>query len=229
MSPRRILVWDVPTRLFHWLLAISFVGGLATGDSERYRDLHVLFGATMLVLIVFRLAWGVVGTRYARFGSFAFGPRALLRYLTSLATLRSTRYVGHTPGGSWAIWAMLVLGILVGITGYAAYADAGGEWVEELHGALAWALLGVVVVHVLGVLLSSALHRENLIAAMITGRKHGAPSEAIRHSRWVVAAGLAALVLALWVGIVSVPGVGIGGAERPAARADRGGVAAHED
>ena len=124
---------------------------------------------------------------------------------------------------------MLALGILVGITGYAAYADAGGEWVEELHGALAWALLGVVVVHVLGVLLSSVLHRENLIAAMITGRKHGAPSEAIRHSRWVVAAGLAALVLALWVGIVSLPGVGVGGAERPAARADRGGVAAHED
>ncbi len=229
MSSRRILVWDVPTRLFHWLLAISFVGGLATGDSERYRDLHVLFGATMLVLIVFRLAWGLVGTRYARFGSFAFGPGALLRYLTSLATLRSTRYVGHTPGGSWAIWTMLALGILVGITGYAAYADAGGEWVEELHGALAWALLGIVVVHVLGVLLSSALHRENLIAAMITGRKRGAPGEAIRDSRWVVAVGLAALVLAFWVGIVSIPGVGVGGAERSAAGADRGGVAAHED
>ena len=189
----------------------------------------MLFGVTMIVLIVFRLAWGVIGTRYARFGSFAFGPGALLRYLASLATLRSTRYVGHTPGGSWAIWAMLALGILVGITGYAAYAEAGGEWVEDLHGALAWTLLGVVVVHVLGVLLSSALHRENLIGAMITGRKHGAPSEAIRHSRWLVAAGLGALVLALWVGIVSIPGFGIGGTGRSAARADRGGVAAHED
>jgi cytochrome b len=206
MSPRRILVWDVPTRVFHWLLVGAFTGAFLTADSERQRDLHVLFGVTLLTLIAFRLVWGVAGTRYARFTSFAFGPRAVLHYLRSIATLRAVRYLGHTPAGSWAIWLMLGLGILVGVTGYAAYGD-GPEWLEDAHGALAWALLAVVVVHVVGVGLSSVLHRENLVTAMITGRKRGEPSEAIPGSRWLVAAVLAGLVLALWLDVVSVPGL----------------------
>ena len=226
MTPRKILVWDVPTRLFHWLLAAAFVVALATGDSERYRDLHVLAGAIILVLIGFRLIWGFVGTRYARFSSFAFGPRAVLRYLWSTTTLRPARYLGHTPGGSWAIYLMLGLGVLVGATGYAAHAEIGGEWLEELHGALAWTLLGVVAVHVAGVLLSSALHRENLIAAMITGRKRGDAGAAIRDPRWVVAGALAGLVVAVWFQLVSVPGLGAAGASE---RGDREGRAAGQE
>jgi cytochrome b len=160
----------------------------------------------MLALIAFRLVWGIAGTRYARFTSFAFGPRAVLRYLRGVATLRSGRYLGHTPGASWAIWLMLGLGVLVGFSGYAAQGD-GPEWLEEAHGALAWTLLAVVGVHVVGVVLSSLLHRENLVAAMITGRKRGEASQAIRGSRWVVGAALAAVVLALWLGLVPVPGL----------------------
>jgi cytochrome b len=212
--PRTILVWDAPTRLFHWLLVLSFAGAFFTADSERHRDLHVTFGATMLVLIAFRLVWGVVGTRYARFGAFAFGPRAVLRYLAALATLESpARHLGHTPAGSWAIWLMLSLGVLVGITGFAAYDEVAGKWVEEAHAALAWTLLAAVGVHVAGVLLSSALHRENLVGAMITGRKRGEAHQGIPRARWLVGAGLAALILALWLDVVSFPGVGRGGAK----------------
>ncbi|HEU5323178.1 MAG TPA: cytochrome b/b6 domain-containing protein [Methylomirabilota bacterium] len=206
MSSRKILVWDVPTRVFHWLLTVSFAGAFLTSDSERQRDLHILFGLTLLALITFRLVWGVVGTRYARFASFAFSPRAVLRYLRGVATLRGGRYLGHTPAGSWAIWLMLGLGILVGLSGYAAQGD-GPEWLEETHGALAWTLLAVVVVHVAGVVLSSLLHRENLVAAMITGRKRGEASQAIRRSRWLIGAALAALVLGLWLDVVPVPGL----------------------
>jgi cytochrome b len=203
---RKILVWDVPTRLFHWALVASFAGAFLTADSERLRNLHVLFGVTMLVLIAFRLVWGLVGTRYARFAAFAFGPRAVLRYFVSIATLKPVRYVGHTPGGAWAIWLMLALGVLIGASGYATYNDIGGEWLEDAHGALAWTLLATVVVHVAGVLLGSVLHRENLIGAMITGKKSGEPREAIRRPRWIVGAALAALVLALWLDVVSIPG-----------------------
>jgi cytochrome b len=163
------VVWDVPTRLIHWLLVASFAGAFATADSERHRDLHVLFGLAMVVLVALRLIWGVLGNRHARLGGLLFGPRAVLRYLRSIATLRPVRYLGHTPAGSWAIWLMLGLGILAGATGYGAY-EGGGEWLD-VHEALAWALLAVVVVHVAGVALSSLLHRENLVAAMITGRK----------------------------------------------------------
>jgi cytochrome b len=194
---------------------LSFAGAFFTADSERHRDLHVTFGATLLVLIAFRLVWGVVGTRYARFGEFAFGPRAILRYLAALATLESSsaRHLGHTPAGSWAIWLMLSLGVLVGVTGSATSNDIGGRWLEDAHAALAWTLLATVGVHVAGVVLSSVLHRENLVGAMITGRKRGAANDGIPRSRWLVGAGLAALVLALWLDVVPLPGVGRGGAK----------------
>jgi cytochrome b len=226
MSTTRVLVWDLPVRLVHWLLVASFAGAFLTAESERLRALHILFGATLAGLIVFRLAWGVVGTRYARFGSFAFGPRAVLRYLRSIATLRSVRYVGHTPAGGWAIWVMLGLGLAVGVTGYGAYAD-GPEWLEDAHGALAWTLLAVVAVHVAGVALSSVLHRENLVAAMITGKKRGQPSEGIPRSRWMVGAAVAALVLALWLDLVSIPGLTVRAGT--AKRVDGGHAAVHQE
>ena len=203
---KTILVWDVPTRLVHWLLVVSFAGAFLTADSERQRHLHILFGVTLLVAILFRLLWGLTGTRYARFASFAFGPRAVLRYLGGLATLRSTRHIGHPPAASWAIWLMLLLGLAAGLSGYAAQAT-GGEAPENAHEALAWSLLAVVVVHVVGVVVGSVLHRENLVAAMITGRKRGDAREGIRRSRWLVGAVLAALVAAVWLQAVPVPGL----------------------
>lgn len=225
MTGPKILIWDVPTRLFHWLLVTSFAGAFATADSERHRDLHILFGSTLVGLIAFRLVWGVLGTRYARFRSFAFPTRAVLRDLRSIATLNPVRHVGHTPAGSVAIWLMLGLGLLVGAFGYGAY-DAGPDWLEDAHAALAWTLLAVVVVHVLGVALSSVLHRENLVGAMITGRKRGEASQAIRGSRWITAGALALLVLALWLDLVSIPGLDFRGG--PTAIVGAAGEARHQ-
>src|SRR5581483_3604771 len=110
MDTAKVLVWDVPTRVFHWLLALSFVGAFATAESERYRDVHVLLGYTVAGLIAFRLAWGLVGTRYARFRAFAFGPRRVLTYVKSLFGRAPQHYVGHNPAGSVAIYALLALG-----------------------------------------------------------------------------------------------------------------------
>jgi cytochrome b len=226
MSTKKVLVWDVPVRLVHWLLVASFAGAFLTAESERLRALHVLFGTTLAGLVVFRLVWGIVGTRYARFASFAFGPRAVLRYLRSVATLKSVRYIGHTPGGSWAIWLMLGLGLAAAATGYGAYAG-GAEWLEDTHGALAWVLLAVVVVHVTGVAVGSVLHRENLVLAMLTGRKRGEAGDGIPRSRWLVGAAVAALVLVFWLDLVSIPGLPMraGGAKG----VDGGHAAAHQE
>lgn len=226
MSTKKVLVWDVPVRLVHWLLVASFAGAFLTAESERLRAVHVLFGTTLVGLILFRLLWGVVGTRYARFASFAFGPRAVLRYLRSIATLKSVRYIGHTPAGSWAIWLMLGLGVALAATGYGAYAG-GAEWLEDTHGALAWALLAVVVVHVAGATVSSVLHGENLVAAMLTGRKRGEATDAIPRARWLVGAAVAALVLAFWLDLVSIPGLPM----RPgvAKSVDGGHAAVHQE
>ncbi len=207
MEGTRILVWDLPLRLFHWLLAASFAGAFLTAESERVRDLHVALGYTFAGLLAFRLVWGFVGSRHARFRSFAFGPRAVFTYLKSLPTPRPLHYVGHNPAGSWAIFATVALGIVTAVSGWADYADAGGRWAESLHEGTANALLALVIVHVAGVAVSSFVHRENLVAAMLTGYKTGRPADAIGRSRWATALGLAAVVALFWSGVVDVSGV----------------------
>ncbi len=90
-----VLVWDLPLRVFHWLLAGSFVGAFLTAESERWRDVHVVLGYTALAMVAFRVLWGVFGTRYARFGALPLAPRRALAYLRSLA-LSATR-ASHRP------------------------------------------------------------------------------------------------------------------------------------
>lgn len=196
---RRVLVWDLPTRLFHWLLAASFAGAFLTAESERLRDVHVALGYTFAGLIGFRLLWGFVGTRYARFRAFLYSPGELWRYLRALPTRVPRRYLGHNPGAAVAILLFLALGLGIVATGFATLNDLGGEAVEELHEGLAVAMLAVVAVHVAGVLLGSLQHRENLVMAMITGRKRGGPGDGIRRRHAGVALLLALAVAAFWM------------------------------
>lgn len=194
----KILVWDLPTRLFHWLLAVSFIGAFLTAESEYWRDIHVALGYTVVGLIGFRLLWGVIGTRYARFSSFAFGPAKVLAYLKSLLSPSPQHYVGHNPAGSWVIYGLLVLGLVAGATGYATYNDIGGEWFEEVHEGASNLMLALVGIHVAGVLVSSLLHRENLVRSMIDGYKSGEPGQGIRRYGWLVGIVLIGVVVALW-------------------------------
>ena len=172
----RIRVWDLPTRLFHWLLAASFAGAWLTADSERWIDVHTTLGYAFAGLIAFRLLWGFVGPRYARFASFVRGPGAVKRYLLSLLALRPEHHVGHNPAGGWAVLALLGLGALTAFTGYATFNDLGGDWLEELHEGAASAMLALVFVHIGAVVLSSLIHRENLVRAMWNGFKRNAHS-----------------------------------------------------
>ena len=198
----RILVWDIPTRIFHWLLAASFAGAFLTAESERYRDVHVALGYLLLALIGFRVVWGLVGTRYARFRSFAFSPSQVLSYLRSLLRGSPQHYVGHNPAGSWVIYGLLLLGVLSGVTGYATYNELGGEAFEELHEAFASAMLALVTLHVGGVIVSSLLHRENLVGSMLSGYKSGEALQSIRNARWLTGTLLAAGAMAVWIGVL---------------------------
>ncbi len=176
----RVLVWDLPVRVFHWALAASFAGAYLLSETERLRNIHVMFGYTVLGLVAFRLIWGFVGTRYARFRSFLFTPREALVYVQTLFHRSDRRFVGHNPAGSIAIWAILGLAALTGITGYGTYNELGGDAVEEVHEFLANAWLWVVGIHVTGVMLSSLLHRENLVTAMLTGYKQAESAAGVR-------------------------------------------------
>lgn len=195
---RGVLVWDAPVRVVHWLLAASFFGAFLTAESERWRLVHASLGYAVGGLVAFRLVWGLVGTRHARFASFLRGPAAVVRYLKSLVSGQPEHHVGHNPAGALAIVALLFLGAAVTVTGHLVYADIG-DAAEDLHEVLANLMLAVVVLHVLGVLVASLLHRENLVRAMLTGRKRAAPEEGIVRA-WRPVAALVLAAVAFWIG-----------------------------
>ena len=220
-----VLIWDLPTRVFHWTLAASFFIALATGDSDRFRDIHVFSGYLMLGLIGFRVVWGLAGSHYARFGSFLFGPRAAVTYVEDLLAARSRRYLGHNPAGSWAVFAMLALGLVICLSGLivlGAEESQGilkgvarhplGEMTKGLHESLSWLMLALVVLHLAGVLIESWAHRENLAGAMLTGRKAGGPVDGIASSHRLVAIAMLACMAtgAAWFlhwRLIDLPGV----------------------
>lgn len=169
--PATVKVWDRFVRVFHWSVVLLFVLAYATGDEvER---VHVAAGYAIAALVALRIGWGILGPPHARFRSFVRPPREVLAYLRDAALLRAPRYLGHNPAGGAMIVALLTLLGATGVTGYAMTTDAlwGAKWLEEVHESLANLTVGLVVLHVLGVLIASFEHRENLVRAMINGRK----------------------------------------------------------
>lgn len=194
----RILVWDIPTRIFHWLLVLCFTVAYLTSESERWQLWHVVAGYTFGALLLFRLLWGMVGSRYARFSQFVRGPSQVLTYLRSLLSRKPDHYTGHNPAGALAIVGILGLGLLTVLTGWASFNDYG-DWIGELHEGIVNVLLLIIGIHIAGVLISSLLHRENLVRAMVNGYKRGAAVEAIRYPQWIAAVLLVVgLIAFLW-------------------------------
>ena len=198
---KKILVWDIPTRIGHWLLVTVFILSFITGDSEERRLLHVAAGYAVAGVLVFRIFWGMAGTRYARFASFLFSPREVVAYLGGLLKGKSSHWLGHNPAGSYAIYTLILLGFATVTSGFAVYAEIGGEWVEEVHDVLSYTMLGMVIFHVLGVVVSSWAHHENLVRSMLDGYKQGKSEEAIESSKihWAVAPIVSAVLASLLV------------------------------
>lgn len=197
----RILVWDLPTRLFHWLLAAGFAAAFAiailASDEHPLFPFHAILGLVLAFMVVLRVLWGFVGTRHARFRSFLFGPVSVLGYLKRVMTTRGARYVGHNPGSSYAIFAMLALVLGTVISG--ALRQTGSEAAEELHELFAYCTIAVAAAHVAGVLLHTVQQRENITLSMFSGLKEGEPSDAIPSARPV--AGVVFLLFTLlWAG-----------------------------
>lgn len=197
-SPRKILVWDAPVRVFHWLMVASFAGAWLTAESERWRMVHVTLGYTMAGLVAFRILWGLVGTRHARFTNFVRGPAKIVNYVRSILRGNPDHYTGHNPAGAVAIVALLGLTIAITATGWATFNEIGGKLIAEGHEAAATFMLVLACVHIAGAILSSWLHRENLIGAMISGRKSGQPEEGVRSAWRMVAAMMVVVVLGFW-------------------------------
>jgi cytochrome b len=210
-----IKVWDIAIRVFHWALVVCFASAFIS--AEDIRKLHVVFGYSVLFLVLFRILYGFVGTRYARFSDFLYHPATITDYLKGLLFGKPRHYIGHNPAGGFMIVIMLLSLLSLTLTGLKAYGVKGhgplakheisfitnafadgedkenhdehdnrerrsqknyrteknetDEFWEEVHETIAYLILFLVSIHIMGVLVSSIVHRENLIKAMITGRK----------------------------------------------------------
>jgi cytochrome b len=187
-----VRVWDPFVRVVHWSLAGAVLIAWAT-DEPLW--LHNWLGYVALILVVMRVIWGFVGSERARFVSFMYGPRLVFNYLVSLIRFRSPRYLGHSPAGGAMIVALLIMIAATAGTGMAELAAERGQGplagvvakverpprvpgqrrppllIKQVHETMANITLTLVVLHVLGVAAASIAHRENLVRAMITGRK----------------------------------------------------------
>lgn len=210
---KRFLIWDLPTRLFHWALAFSFAGAWLTSESDPWLAVHVFLGYLMLGLVSFRLLWGVIGSPYARFRTFWFGPRAALAYLRQLLRGQAARHIGHNPAGSLAIYLLLLFTVAIGVSGIltlggeeqhglaAAWLNvAQGQQMKTLHEAAAIGMLLLVLCHVAGVLVESWLHRENLVRSMLTGQKLAGTTPPLTRPRTGVASVMLGLMLVFAAG-----------------------------
>jgi cytochrome b len=185
-SGRPIQVWDLPTRVFHWLLvtlvAVSFVSGKIGGTWMQY---HMWSGYAVLGLLMFRMAWGFAGGRHARFSAFVRSPGHVLRYTRTLLQPEAPRHLGHNPLGGWSVLAMLLALCVQAVTGLFANDDiftegplypwvskATSDWLTHIHRLNQGVILLLVGVHVMAVLFYLTIKHENLIQPMFTGRKH---------------------------------------------------------
>lgn len=212
-----VRVWDPLVRIGHWLLVAGFFTAYIAGDDAQ--TVHVWAGYTVAAIVVWRLLWGLVGSRHARFSDFVRGPRAALAYIRGLPGGRSKRHLGHNPAGGLMILALIASLAGTTLTGMSLYAveegrgplagliapaaqemtavpegsaihddhdgddeehegeEGGGELLEGLHKFFVYLTLSLVGLHVVGVLVSSLAHGENLVRAMITGRKRRGKDE----------------------------------------------------
>jgi cytochrome b len=192
VEPGFVLVWDPFVRVSHWLMATAVLVDWIT-DEPRW--MHVWLGYLVAALVVLRVAWGFLGPEHARFADFVTGPRAVIDYLAGLIHFRSRRYLGHSPAGGAMVIALLIMVSATAGTGIVNLAQDEGAGplatvigkverpprgpgqrrpplvMKQVHETLANITLALILLHVCGVAIASFAHKENLVVAMITGRK----------------------------------------------------------
>ena len=182
-----VKVWDPLVRLFHWVLVSAFFIAFIT--EEDFLNIHTISGYIILALICFRLVWGLFGTRYARFANFIYSPGKVKQFIKDTFSLKAKRYIGHNPAGGVMIILLIVSLLMCTISGIAVYGveeQAGpmalwfvnsyslwGKLLEEIHEFFANFIVFLIFVHLLGVIVESVIHKENLVKSMITGWKSG--------------------------------------------------------
>ncbi len=196
---KQIRVWDPLVRVFHWCLVVAFCIAYLSGDEEN--DMHLYAGYVVFALIGFRILWGLIGTRFARFSNFVYSPGSVIKYIKDAILGRPKHYLGHNPAGGAMVIALLLSLVVVTYSGLKVYAIEEGagplaqqavdvsfiksafagenkheeheeeEFWEEIHQGFANFVLFLAILHIAGVFVVGRLHGENLVKGMITGNK----------------------------------------------------------
>lgn len=233
VSQRRVQVWDVPTRLFHWALVLLILIAWLTGEEEGAFELHMLAGEIIAGMLVFRLIWGFIGGEHARFSDFAAGPSAIIAHVRDLLSSRPHRHIGHNPLGGFAVFLLLLTTGFIVVSGLFSGDDdmrgplSGlGPDMSEMHEVAFRVLLALVVIHILGVIVETVRARDPLVPAMISGWKMRDASEPGADAKRATTAGL---LLALALGAATTAMLAWMTPPAPAYSAGVSGEASEED
>lgn len=188
---RNQLIYDMPTRIFHWLFAglfvVAFLIAKTVDDDSPVFSYHMLAGILLAFTVSLRIVWGFLGTKHSRFSSFALHPKDLLAYFAGILSGDKKKWSGHNPASSWAALAMFALALGLGATGYL-MASGQKETFEDVHELLANGFLVVVLMHIAGVMLHAFRHQDGIALTMIDGAKSEvSPAETISNSRPMIA------------------------------------------
>lgn len=194
-------VYDLPTRVFHWIIAIlfmaTFIIGKAVDDESAQFYIHGILGIILAFVISLRIFWGLIGTKHARFSNFPLSLIKLKHYFLDILSNNEKRWAGHNPASSWMAIIMFIMGISLGISGVMMTSGAESELIEEIHELLAHGFIALVILHLTGIALHTIRHKEAIALSMINGKKHSVPlNEVISSSKSGYALFFSAIVIA---------------------------------
>ncbi len=201
------LVYDLPTRVFHWILAILFLGAFIIAktideDSVVF-TYHMMAGLTLSFMVILRVIWGLIGTKHARFFGFALNPKDLVEYFKGILAGSKKKWAGHNPASSWAALAMMGCIFGLGFTGFNMVYGPNKENFEDAHEVLSTLMILLVIAHVVGIIIHTVRHKEMIALSMVDGQKEGVDeSEKIASSRPVAGVIFLAIVLAYGINLV---------------------------
>jgi cytochrome b len=213
MRQSTLPLWDLPTRAFHWLIVCCLPLAWWSGETDNY-DIHQWLGYTVIVLVISRVAWGVMGSRHSRFTDFVVGPVKVLAYMRG----QGADSAGHNPLGGWSVLVLLLLLLIQAISGlfnsddvlfsgplYYAASTGFRDTMGQVHEIAFYVLLALVCLHIIVVMYHQLRHREKLLQAMISGSAPGREGTATPVSWWWAVVVVLVVALGLWWGLEQAP------------------------
>lgn len=186
----RQLVYDIPTRLFHWiflgLFLTAFIIAKTIDDESPIYSYHMIAGIILNFIVWLRVIWGLIGSKHARFSGFALNPIDLLNYFKGILTGDKKKWAGHNPASSWSALAFLIFALGLGVTGYLMTTGSNKEDFEDIHEILANGFIIMAILHILGIIIHTLRHREMIALSMLDGKKENIQNDDVIKSSHAV-------------------------------------------